>query len=262
MGRYFFPVLTCGARIIKDYFTFMRPCSKENKKMPLEKRYKKAGDLLYFVSKHLHVDFHIEGLENLPKDYDGPLFFCGDHTAFIDPFPFFIFIKKPTSFVAKKEIDKMPFIPKFLKCVDGLTMDRNDLRQSLKILREVENDFKEKKEHNWVIFPEGTRNKDYLHNLQEFKSGSFKPALLSNVPIVPVAIYGTYRVLKFKPHYKRYPVFFKILKPIMPDVYKDLSTNEVSMLCEKEIQKALTYDLRIKDKEEMLKYNKKKYTRF
>ena len=44
-----------------------------------------------------------------------------------------------------------------------------------------------------AVFPEGTRTRD--GRLQDFKPGAFKIAMKAGVPIVPVAIRGTYELL-------------------------------------------------------------------
>jgi 1-acyl-sn-glycerol-3-phosphate acyltransferase len=44
-----------------------------------------------------------------------------------------------------------------------------------------------------AVFPEGTRTPD--GRLQAFKSGAFKIAVKAGVPIVPVSIRGTFRLL-------------------------------------------------------------------
>src|SRR5438046_9017822 len=44
-----------------------------------------------------------------------------------------------------------------------------------------------------AVFPEGTRTPN--GNLQEFKPGAFKIALRAGVPIVPVTIRGTFKLL-------------------------------------------------------------------
>ena len=44
-----------------------------------------------------------------------------------------------------------------------------------------------------AVFPEGTRTPD--GHLQEFKPGAFKIALRAGVPIVPVTIRGTFKLL-------------------------------------------------------------------
>ena len=45
-----------------------------------------------------------------------------------------------------------------------------------------------------VIFPEGTRSK--CGQIGEFKAGSFKLATKAKVPIVPITIDGTYKLLE------------------------------------------------------------------
>ena len=49
-----------------------------------------------------------------------------------------------------------------------------------------------KKDILWLFSPEGTRNKQ--GEIGEFKQGSMKLALKSGVPVVPVAIDGTYKL--------------------------------------------------------------------
>ena len=44
-----------------------------------------------------------------------------------------------------------------------------------------------------MVFPEGTRTPD--GRLQEFKHGAFKIAVRARVPVVPVAIRGTFELL-------------------------------------------------------------------
>ena len=85
---------------------------------------------------------------------------------------------------------------KIIKGIDGQYIDRNDLKQSLRVMMNVEADLKNKRDKNWIIYPEGTRNRDVMHNLKMFHHGTFRPAVKAGVPIVPVATYGTFRVLQ------------------------------------------------------------------
>lgn len=255
--RFIKPALLCGWNIIYCYFSFMRPGSKKHCKIPLEKRYKECHSLLKQVSKSLGAVFFSEGLENLSDG--GPYFLVSNHLSDSDPFPFLSLIDKPTTFIAKKEVSTFPFVYKALLAIEGKIMDRENLRQSLNILREVQHDLEDQQDKNWVIFPEGTRNKNPLNNLMEFKGGSFKPATLSKTTIVPVAIYGTQNLLRSKPIYKKYPIFIKVLKPITYEEYKDIPTNDLAEYCRKEIQKVVTYELRPKYIEAMKKYNGKRF---
>jgi len=59
-----------------------------------------------------------------------------------------------------------------------------------------------------MVFPEGTRTPD--GRLQAFKHGAFKIAVRARVPIVPVAIRGTFELLpksSLAPHPGRVDVF-------------------------------------------------------
>ena len=51
----------------------------------------------------------------------------------------------------------------------------------------------------------------------------------------------------------------KFLKPIYPEEYENLSTEEVAKIIQSRIQKELTFSIREIDHDEMMKYNKKKY---
>jgi 1-acyl-sn-glycerol-3-phosphate acyltransferase len=163
-----------------------------------------------------------------------------------------------TTFVAKKEIEKYPFVNKAIGGIEGLFLDRADLKQSLKVMMKVQSSLKEGK-LNWVIYPEGTRIKDSLKLVGDFHHGTFRAPIKANVPIVPVVIYGTNRVLKLKPEFKKYIISISILPPIYPQDYEGLSTEEVATKCHSEIQKELTYSVRTRNHKLMAKYNKKNY---
>ena len=70
-------------------------------------------------------------------------------------------------------------------------IDRSDPRKTATSLRRVIEGVRGGK--SLAVFPEGTRTPD--GRLQEFKSGSFKIAVRAGVPIVPVSIRGTFKLL-------------------------------------------------------------------
>ena len=239
-----------GFRILWDYFTWMLPYSgKSRHKYPIEKRYNKLRKLICHINDGFDVKLHVEGKENLLK---GPFCLFPNHLSSYDPLVLISILDEPTSFVAKKEVENQPFIRKCLHVIDGVTIDRDNLKQSLKVMLHVENDLKEGSK-NWIIFPEGTRNKDPMANIKEFHHGSFRPAMKAGVPIIPVAIYGTQRVLKKKPQYRDYHVFIKFLPPIKPEQYQNMTTKEIAMLVHDMIQKNISFDLVLQDHNYMKK---------
>jgi 1-acyl-sn-glycerol-3-phosphate acyltransferase len=94
-----------------------------------------------------------------------------------------------------------------MKCV---FMDRNDIRQSVQAINEGVDLLKQG--YSMVIFPEGTRSKG--ETMGEFKQGSFKLATKAGVPIVPVAIKGSYKMMEEKGFIRPASVEVIISKPI------------------------------------------------
>lgn len=244
-----------GFKIIFSYFSFMRPYSKKPNKYPLEKRFKKVSNLCKKASDALQADLHVEGLENIPNE---TCCFFSNHLSTYDALAFLIALDKPFTFIAKKESEKYPFIGKCIKSIDGDFIDRADLKQSLRVMMKMESDLK-KGTKNWLIFPEGTRNKDQMMLLGEFHHGTFRPAMKAKVPLVPAVICGSALVFKTKPQFKKYPVYLKFLKPIMPSEYEGKTTQEVAILVQNRIQQALTYEARSYIHKEFLKLKSKKY---
>lgn len=248
-------ILKNACRIIYSYFSWMNKYAKHPEKADLKIRYKKLHKLLYKISKGLQVDFYIEGEEHILNQE--ALYVCNHMSAF-DPLAILSIFDKPISVVAKKEAKTMPIIGKCLQCIDGMFMDRKDLKQSIGIINKVSDDLSNGTK-SWLIFPEGTRRKDLQHHILDFHSGTFKAAINAGAPIVPIAIYGTTRVLKLKPQYHRYPVHIKFLKPYTKEDYQNLNSDQLAELIQNDIERAVVYDLRIKDHEKMLKMRKYRF---
>lgn len=102
------------------------------------------------------------------------------------------YIEKPKAFIAKIELLKFPMINTWMTQMKCVFMDRSDVRQSLKVINQAATHLKEG--YSMVIFPEGTRSKG--ENLGEFKPGSLKLAVKAGVPIVPITISGSYKIME------------------------------------------------------------------
>ncbi len=209
MFKYIVYVIKLLPVLIFDYFAWILPYSRHPKKYPLEKRFAKVQKLVKKVLKALKIDLDIENIELLNDSYIKV--FTPNHQSMADPLIFLALSNKPISFVAKIETKKMPIIGRVMRILEGKFLDRKDLRQQLNLLKEVEKSLINQ-EQSWFIFPEGTRNKDIEHvTINELHPGTYKIVLKSNVPLVPVVIEGTYRVLSTKTHQKRYVVHVSFL---------------------------------------------------
>ena len=256
MKRFIGPALSIFFPLLKGCLFDIPKAGKHPEKYDINVRHKKFRKLFLKVSKSLHVEYVILNKENVPNEAS---LFISNHLSASDPMVLFPIIENtPTTFVAKIELEKSNVIKNAVHAIDGLFMDRSDLRQSLKVMQEVEATLKEGK-LSWCIYAEGTRVLDYSSKMNEMHHGSFRPAVKAKVPIVPIAMFGTHILLKEKPLYKKYPVIFSFLKPIYPSEYEGMKTEEIANLVQSRIQKEVSFNLRRIHHDMMIKMNKKKY---
>lgn len=171
------------------------------------------------------ADIKVYGNELIPKDKN--VLFISNHQSDFDIAIFLALIEKNTGFISKIEMSKMPIVSNWMKHIHCTFMDRSDPKQSMKAILEGINTLKSG--HSLVIFPEGKRSRSSKMN--DFKAGSFKLATKSKVPIVPVTIDGSYKILEAN-NFKIVPasVHVYIHEPIETE---NLSKEEMSNLPDK-----------------------------
>lgn len=187
--------------------------------------YKQVSKWIAGNVKRTGAKVNVYGLENIPEDE--AVVFMSNHQGAFDIAVFLSCIPKPKGFIAKIEMKNKPLLSTWMKHIYCVFMDRKSLKASASAILEGVNLLKQGK--SLVIFPEGTRSKS--DQIGEFKPGSMKLAIKAKVPIVPVTIDGSYKILE------------KNNKRITPDtvnVYihpaietKNLSKEEQNQLCEK-----------------------------
>ena len=168
------------------------------------------------------VKIEAHGLENLP-DKDGFIMFP-NHQGLFDGLVFLESCPRPFAFVMKKEAANIILLKQVRKALGALTIDREDLRQSMKVIQKMAEEVKQGR--NFIIFPEGTRSRQGNHTL-EVKGGSFKSAMKARCPIVPCALIDSF--IPFDENSIR-PVTVKIfyLKPMYYEEYKDMKTTQIA----------------------------------
>lgn len=122
------------------------------------------------------------GLENMPDQ--GGVLYVGNHQSIFDIIAMLSIMEFPTAFVNKKELDHVFFLGALMRGIDCVSIDREDLRQSLSAIKTASERLKEGM--NMVIFPEGTRSKN--GQMGEFKKGSIRAATNIGGKIVPFRI--------------------------------------------------------------------------
>jgi len=220
----------CGFRLLWDYTFYLWRYARHPERTPIEVRYARTRKLVHYILDRFRIDWKVDGIENLRalEKNNQTYLLVANHMSDLDPLAVVYLSEKPISFVAKKETRKMPFIGAAVKALDGYFMDRSDLRQSFGVIHRVEERLKAGY-CSYMIFPEGTRNKEpETTGVAPFHPGSFKAGMNSGVPILPLALYGSFRPFHSHPDYQRNPLEFTFFPALTREEYGNLPSTEVA----------------------------------
>lgn len=243
--------------IIWSYLTWLFRYSRHPEKYPIEKRYAKFHRLMLKVTKHCHADMMIEGLEHLEKLKEGSLI-AANHLSVMDIVLIGSLSKRPISFIAKKEAKKIPFVGRCIRVIDGQFLDRHDARQAVRCFQKAQELAKIDK-ISYVIYPEGTRNKNpYTSGVAEFHAGSFRLALRNQKDLLLMCQFGTQRILSNDSHFSSNPIQITFKTPLFYEKLKDLSTTDIAEKAHEIVDKEFE-TMKLKDKKyiDELRYKKK-----
>lgn len=195
-----------------------------------EERY----ELLRFIDRRAikggRIVIDIHGQENYPKESGFMMF--PNHQGLFDVLAIMQTCEKPFSVVMKKEVQNIPFLKQVFACMKAYAIDREDVRQSMKVIQQVSKEVQSGR--NYLIFPEGTRTKN-PNAVHEFKGGSFKSATKAKCPIVPIALIDSYKSFDTK-SIEKIKVQVHILKPMLYEEYKDMKTVEIAAEVKRRIE--------------------------
>ena len=96
-----------------------------------------------------------------------------------------------TRFVAKQEMFRIPVPGRAMTAAGFIRIDRSNRAAAIRSLTQAAESIRAGRP--LILFPEGTRSRD--GKLQPFKKGAFHLAMLAGVPVVPVAIRGTFEIM-------------------------------------------------------------------
>lgn len=161
------------------------------------------------------------GQEHLPRN--GAFLVAANHASFIDPPVIGSVVPRQICFFARKTLWKPGLASWWLDAVGTIPVDR-DGGQDVSALKRVLRSLKDNK--GLILFPEGTRSPN--GQLQSPKSGVGFIVVKSQVPVVPVRIFGSFeafgRGMKLPRLGTRISVVFG--PPILPAVYDDPSAGK------------------------------------
>ena len=172
--------------------------------------------------KYLGLRFDSKGVENIPRE--GGAILAMNHIGYLDfaligtcALP----VKRYVRFMAKRELFDNKIVGPLMRGMHHISVDRSSGSASfvaaLRALRAGE---------IVGIFPEGTISVSF--ELKEFKSGAVRLAIGADVPIIPVAVWGSQRIwtkkVKRDLSRKKVPIFVAFGEPLY--FTKDSSVEE------------------------------------
>ena len=196
--------------------------AKHTDEIPEDKKYALLKKITVHANKGGRVKIDVHGQKNIPREEN--FVFFPNHQGLFDVLSIIEASDRPFSVVAKIEVKNIFFLKQVFAIMKAKFMDRDDVRQSLKVILSVTDEVKAGR--NFLIFPEGTRSKNGNHP-GDFKGGSFKCAMNAHCPIVPVAMLNSYQAFDTN---SIHPVTVQVhfLDPLYYEDYKDMKSTEIA----------------------------------
>ncbi len=121
-----------------------------------------------------------------------PVIYVANHASYMDSLLLLALLPPSTRLVGKKELLTTPIMRTFMRKLDYISVDRMDFSKGIENILQVEQVLKTGV--SILIFPEGTFS--YSAGLRPFRLGAFKIAAETKLPICPIALQGTRRILR------------------------------------------------------------------
>ena len=120
-----------------------------------------------------------------------PQIFMANHQSDFDILIVLGHVPGQFRWIAKKELFNIPIFGAAMKTAGYIEIDRNNHEKAMQSMDEAALRIREGK--SVMTFPEGTRSRD--GEIKAFKQGAFHLAIKSGVPIVPISIIGSGRIM-------------------------------------------------------------------
>jgi 1-acyl-sn-glycerol-3-phosphate acyltransferase len=135
------------------------------------------------------VRVRIEGLENI--DPDRPFIFVANHSGLHDILSLAARLPIQFRWVAKKSLFRVPFMGWHMRRSGYIPIDRDNPRDAARSIIQAAEEIR--RGISAIAFPEGTRSR--TGELGTFHSGAFALALRAGVPLAPISLEGSCRVI-------------------------------------------------------------------
>ena len=132
----------------------------------------------------------VDGFERIPVG--GPVVYASNHSSMFDIWALSSSLPGSIRFVAKQELAKIPVFGQAMVAAGHVTIDRTNRARAMEAYAQAVRTIREKG-ISVVVFPEGTRSR--TGELGPFKNAPFGLAIAAQVPLVPVYVHATFRIL-------------------------------------------------------------------
>jgi 1-acyl-sn-glycerol-3-phosphate acyltransferase len=129
---------------------------------------------------------HVHGAEGI--DWSRPCVLVSNHVSGYDIFALASILPLPFRFVAKKELERIPFFGLAWKAAGHISIDRSNRQKAVESLRKAGEQIR-REGGVVIIFVEGTRSRSA--QLLPFKKGAFALAIEAGVAVLPTVVTGT-----------------------------------------------------------------------
>ncbi|SDS28971.1 1-acyl-sn-glycerol-3-phosphate acyltransferases [Pseudomonas oryzae] len=167
--------------------------------------------LLRLLATLCACPLRVAGLEHLPRQ---PCVLVANHASYVDALLLTAALPQPVGFVAKAELAQRPLLRRLLLRMGAHFVERNDARQGVEDVQTLAT--RASDESALLFFAEGTFGAQ--PGLRPFRLGAFLIAVQQGLPLVPVALAGSRRVLpdgSWRP--RRGPLAVTVCPPLAPE---------------------------------------------
>jgi 1-acyl-sn-glycerol-3-phosphate acyltransferase len=156
------------------------------------------------------VKIKVEGLEKIKED--GSYVFVSNHVSYMDTPVALASLPVRFRFLAKRGLFQIPFLGWHLARAGHIRVPREDARAAVKTMTLAAQVVREQG-ISLLIFPEGGRTR--TGEMRAFKEGAAFIAIKAGVPLVPIALKGTRKILPYgSGHVRSGTVTMRIGDPI------------------------------------------------
>ena len=202
--------------VISSWHMVLHAVPKANKMIANKNRYSETERFVYakwiinYMRKHARTRTRVYGRENIPTEKP-----CG-----------VLWGKKQAERLMSRQVCGL---------IDAVVIDLDNNRDKVRAIMDVTRQVKSGR--NFLIFPEGGYT-DNKNELQEFQAGCFSCSLQTKTPIVPIALFDSYKSMNSNT-FERVDTQVHFLKPILYSEYGELKKKEVAKLVKSRIEERM-----------------------